>query len=108
MATYGLVLGLLGLFPLEGHAMALVLETLGRNQPLDPGSLGVRLLALSLGSDLSSNDELSDLFIPTESHISHLLPSPICIVLATTSRFRETIALLTLYPGCASTHCRPG
>lgn len=41
--------------------MALVLETLGRNQALDLGSLGVRLLALALGLDLTANDKLADL-----------------------------------------------
>lgn len=42
--------------------MALVLEALGGDEPLDLGSLGVGLLALILGLDLSSNDVLADLF----------------------------------------------
>lgn len=41
--------------------MALVLETLGGNESLDLGSLGVRLLALALGLDLAANDVLADL-----------------------------------------------
>lgn len=41
--------------------MALVLETLGSDQPLDLGSLGVGLLALTLGLDLAANDVLADL-----------------------------------------------
>jgi hypothetical protein len=44
--------------------VALVLETLGGNQSLDLGSLGVRRLALTLGLYLSSNDVLADLFSP--------------------------------------------
>lgn len=43
--------------------MTLVLETLGGNQSLDLGSLGVRLLALALGLDLSSDNVLADLFV---------------------------------------------
>jgi hypothetical protein len=57
----GLVLDLLGLAPLEGGTVALVLETLGGNQPLDLGGLGVRLLALTLGLDLAADDVLADL-----------------------------------------------
>lgn len=44
--------------------MALVLETLGSDQTLDLGSLGVRLLALTLRLDFSSNDVLADLLSP--------------------------------------------
>jgi hypothetical protein len=42
--------------------VALVLEALGSDEPLDLGSLGVRLLALTLGLDLTSDDVLADLF----------------------------------------------
>lgn len=42
--------------------MALVLEALGGDEPLDPGSLGVGGLALSLGLDLTADDVLADLF----------------------------------------------
>lgn len=41
--------------------MALVLETLGSDQSLDLGGLGVGRLALTLGLDLSSDNVLSDL-----------------------------------------------
>ena len=62
--TYGLVLDLLGLAALEGKTVTLVLETLGGDQSLDLGGLGVRLLALTLGLDLAADDVLADLFIP--------------------------------------------
>jgi hypothetical protein len=42
--------------------VALVLQTLGSNQALDLGCLGVRLLALALGLDLAADDVLADLF----------------------------------------------
>ena len=38
-----------------------MLETLGSNQTLDLGCLGVRLLALALGLDFAANDVLADL-----------------------------------------------
>lgn len=60
--TYGLVLDLLGLAALECDAVALVLQTLGSDQTLDLGGLGVRLGALLLGLDLSSDDVLADLY----------------------------------------------
>lgn len=60
--THGLVLDLLGLAALESETVALVLQALGGDQSLDLGSLGVRLLALALGLDLSSDDVLADLF----------------------------------------------
>lgn len=59
--TYGLVLDLLGLAALECDAVALVLQTLGSNQALDLGSLGVRLGALLLGLDLATDNVLADL-----------------------------------------------
>jgi hypothetical protein len=59
MVTYGSVLGRLSPSPLESDPVALVLQTLGGNQPLDLGSLGVGLLAL-LG-DLTADDELANL-----------------------------------------------
>lgn len=61
--TYGLILDLLGLAALEGSAVALVLETLGGDESLDAGSLGVRRLALTLGLNLSSDNVLADLCI---------------------------------------------
>lgn len=45
--------------------MALVLEALGSDKALDLGSLGVGLLALTLGLDLAADDELADLFLKT-------------------------------------------
>ncbi len=60
--TYGLVLDLLGLAALEGGAVTLVLETLGGDESLDLGGLGVGGLALALGLDLAANDVLADLF----------------------------------------------
>jgi hypothetical protein len=41
--------------------VALVLETLRSDQALDAGSLGVRLLALTLGLDLATDNVLADL-----------------------------------------------
>ena len=66
--------------------MALVLQALGSDESLDLGSLGVRLLALGLGLDLTSDDVLADLYpggnviispeIPCiGSHSSHSLPA---------------------------------
>jgi len=43
--------------------VTLVLQTLGSDQTLDARSLGVRLLALTLGGDLAANDVLADLFV---------------------------------------------
>jgi len=43
--------------------VTLVLEALGSDQALDAGSLGVGLLALTLGLDLTTDDELADLFL---------------------------------------------
>jgi hypothetical protein len=50
--------------------VALVLETLRSNKALDLRSLGVGLLALVLGLDLSSNDVLADLFAVENGRIS--------------------------------------
>ena len=60
-STYGSVLGGLGLAALECDPVALVLETLGSDETLDARSLGVGLGTLSLGLDLTANDELADL-----------------------------------------------
>lgn len=61
--TYSLILDLLGLAALQGDSVALVLQALGSDQALDLGGLGVRLLALTLGLDLTSNDVLADLYV---------------------------------------------
>ncbi len=63
VGTYRLVLDLVGLSALERDAVTLVLQTLGGDQSLDLGSLGVRLLALALGLDLSSDDIFADLYV---------------------------------------------
>lgn len=63
--THSLILDLLSLAPLEGGAVALVLEALGSDQALDLGGLGVGGLALTLGLDLSSDNVLADLDSPS-------------------------------------------
>jgi len=50
--------------------VTLVLQTLGSDQTLDAGSLGVGLLALTLGLDLAANDVLADLFAEEKFLIS--------------------------------------
>jgi Kef-type K+ transport system membrane component KefB len=83
--TYSLILDLLGLTALEGDPVALVLETLGSNQTLDLGSLGVGLLAFTLGLDLSANDVFPDLYsrektsfvLASSYDISQTLPRPL-------------------------------
>ena len=46
---------------LECDSVTLVLQTLGSNQTLNLGGLGVRLLAFTLGLDFAANDEFADL-----------------------------------------------
>jgi len=46
---------------LQCDPVALVLEALGRDQALDARGLGVRLRALLLGLDLTTDDELANL-----------------------------------------------
>lgn len=59
--TYGLILDLFGLTTLECSAVALVLKALRGDQSLDLGRLGVRLLALTLGLNLATDDIFADL-----------------------------------------------
>lgn len=59
--TYRLILHLLSLTALERNAVALVLQALRSDQALDARSLGVRLLALALGLNLTPDDVLADL-----------------------------------------------
>lgn len=59
--TYGSILLSLSTTALEGDSMSLVLETLGSDEALDAGSLGVGLLSLTLGLNLTADDELADL-----------------------------------------------
>lgn len=63
----GLILDLLGLAALERNAVTLVLEALGSDETLDAGSLGVGLLALTLGGDLATNDVLANIVILAEA-----------------------------------------
>jgi len=57
----GSILGLLGIATLQGVAMTLMLKTLGSNETLNLRSLGVWLLAFTLGLDLTADDELANL-----------------------------------------------
>lgn len=57
------LLGGLGTVNLFGKASTLALQDNGGNQALDLGGLGVRLLALLLGGDLTTNDKLADIVI---------------------------------------------
>lgn len=59
------ITGSLGTAALESDAVTLVLEALGGHQALDPGSLGVFLLAL-LG-DGAADDELADVVLLVET-----------------------------------------
>ena len=52
--------------------MTLVLQALGSNQTLDAGSLGVRLLALTLGLDLATDNVLADLYVGKKNSIISL------------------------------------
>lgn len=65
VTTYRLILDLLGLAALERNAVTLVLQALRSDQTLDARSLGVRLLALALRLDLTSNDVLANLSFRT-------------------------------------------
>jgi len=64
------ILGGLGTTALEGLSVALVLQTLRSDETLNLGSLGVWLLALALGLDLTTNDELSYIIILAETEES--------------------------------------
>jgi hypothetical protein len=55
----GRVLGRLRTSALESKTVSLVLHTLGCDESLDLGSLGVGFRALLLGSDLTTDDELA-------------------------------------------------
>lgn len=70
--------------------MALVLQTLGSDQTLDLGSLGVRLSALLLRLDLSSDDVLANLY-PGGKVDENISPEILgCL----------NLTPLTLYPNC--------
>lgn len=59
--TYGSILGGLRATALESEPVALVLETLRSDKPLNARSLGIWLGTLLLGCDFTANDELADL-----------------------------------------------
>ena len=67
--------------------MTLVLEALRSDQSLDLGSLGVWLLSLTLGLNLTSNDVLANLLSQRKSSIS------LCF---------SSWYSLTLYPNCSN------
>lgn len=60
---YSSILGTLRVATLEGQTVTLVLETLRSDQTLDLGGLGVWLLALTLGLNLTTDNKLADLKI---------------------------------------------
>ena len=62
IGTYSSILGELSPTTFEGNSMTLMLETLWGDQPLNLGSLGVWLLAFTLGLNFTSNDEFADLW----------------------------------------------
>ena len=64
LQTYRSILGSLRSSSLESGSVTLVLKTLRSNEPLDLGSLGVWLLPLALGLDLTTNNKLANLFVP--------------------------------------------
>jgi hypothetical protein len=55
--------------------VTLVLETLGRNQSLDLGRLGIWLLALALGLDFTTNDKFADLNFIQQNFVSTAISS---------------------------------
>jgi hypothetical protein len=60
-STYSSILGSLSITTLERDAMTLMLQTLRSDQALDLWRLGVRLLALALRLDLTTDHEFADL-----------------------------------------------
>jgi len=73
----GSILGSFCFTALERQAVTLVLQTLGSNQTLDLGSLGVWLLALALGLDFTSNDELANIIFLAETEEAAKLRGPL-------------------------------
>ena len=60
--TYGSILGSFRVAALQSKTMTLVLKTLRSDQTLDLGGLGVRLLALTLRLNFTTNNKFTDLF----------------------------------------------
>lgn len=78
--TYSSILGFLGVAALECDTVTLVLKTLGSNETLDLGGLGVWLFAFTLWLNLTTNDESTNLVTPTHQLLNPLrlpeLPLP--------------------------------
>jgi len=64
------ILGSLCVTALQCDTVTLVLETLGGDETLNLGSLGVWLLAFALGLDFTSDDELADIILLAEAEES--------------------------------------
>jgi len=73
----GSILGSLCAAALECDAVTLVLQALRSNQTLDLRSLGVGLLALTLGLDLTANNEFADIIFLAEAKEAADLGSPL-------------------------------
>ena len=90
--TYSSILGLLSVTALQRDAVTLVLETLGSNETLNLGGLGVWLLALTLWLNLTADNELADLEITEQNFVSNLKLLTLCTTSPTDhhlSRLRE-------------------
>jgi hypothetical protein len=61
------ILGSLSIAALECDTVALVLKTLGSNETLDFGGLGIWLLALPLWLNLTTDNKLADIVILGET-----------------------------------------
>lgn len=70
--TYRGILGGFGLAALESHSVTLVLKTLGGDETLDAGCLGIGFLALALWLDFAADDEFADL----TAHMKLSVPIP--------------------------------
>lgn len=70
------ILGCLGPPPLESNPVALVLEALRSNKPLDLGGLGVWLLAV-LRLNLTTDNKFSDIILLGQAKESPDLSSPL-------------------------------
>lgn len=73
----GSILGSFRTAALECKSVTLVLQTLGSHQALNLGGLGVWLLALGLGLDLTANDELTDIILLAEAEEAANLGGPL-------------------------------
>ena len=71
VSTYSSILGGFRLAALESHSVTLVLKTLGSDETLDTGCLGVRFLAFALWLNFTADDEFADLAVPNLSASIH-------------------------------------